>query len=225
MAFSISESINSVKNGLNSVSSKISGLAEQAFPTTVTKFKFSDVSRLDRPAPSWRWNITLPKIQGKSLPGIFCENVDVVSGISIPRSSKYFQGIELAFPGIPSYEIITATFYEPESYQTTDYFTTWTSLIFNPIQKIYGVPKDYGQTVVFSLLPIVEPIETWATVELGTCWPLNLQRLSFGSTTDRIKVQVDFAFHSLDLVIVGASQPPAGSDAATLLNKFSNLRR
>lgn len=233
MGFSVSGLTSQVKNAIGSANSKIKEVTDKVFKSPVSTFKFADVRTLDRPAPAWRWTVQLPTIKGLSIPALHCESVDLVPGLNIPKVSKYFQGIELPFPGVPSYDTVSAVFYENESYQTLNYFSAWTNLIFDPASKTYGVPKSgrttvgYGQDVMFSLLPATETAVTkrYANVSLGLCWPSNIQRLSYGSTTERIKIQVDFVFHSLDLQIVGQPAPGRGGDVASLLNKFMSFRR
>jgi hypothetical protein len=230
MPFSLTDTVTSIKNAVGNAGKKVQELQNKVFTPSVGTFSFKDVRNLDRPAPTWRWSAMFPEIAGLKLPGLHCESVDIVPGLNIPKVNKYYQGIELPFPGIPSYDSVSAVFYETESYQTLRYFTAWSNLIFNKKRKTYGVPgsgnNGYGRKVVFQLLPVTElaDIKNFAEVSLLICWPSNIQRLSYGSTTDRIKIQVDFVFHDLDIKITGTA-PDEGTDVASLLNKFTSFRR
>lgn len=227
MAFSLQELITTAKNGVNKANNKFNELKSKFDPPVVNKLTYKDVRTLDRPAPTWRWDVNLPEISGKTLPGLFCETVDLIPGVNLNQKPLYYKGVNIELPGTPSFEKISAVFYETESYRALDYFVAWENLVYNQKNKVYGVLKDYGKTVTFNLLPVIDVTKDsrYAVLTFIGCWPTSMRQLSYNNETDRIKIQVEFVYYDTELQINGLSPSSAGTDAGTLLNKLIGLRR
>lgn len=207
---------------------------------SIKALTLQDIKSLNRPAPSWRWHLVLPPapnakaeqiapkksffstLFGKAPQSsiIVCESIEIPPTIGLGRQDRYYKGHNVAFPSLPGYDTVSAIFYESEDYATFNYFKEWQKFVYNPDTKVYGVPATYGRTVEFLALPLTdyEDVKKYTSLELRTCWPLTIQKLSYGNSTDRIKIQVEFAFHELKTTIVGGPSS-AGNDAGSVVNK------
>lgn len=238
--FSPSALIDKVKNAVSSKQPGKSGSTGNN-PKAVT---FNDIKNLSRPAPTWRWSLIMPatpsdtiaqktsnnpilKAISKFLSSapdsrvIMCEAVEVAPNINLGRQDRYFNGKMVTFPGLPSVTPITAVFYESEDYSTTDYFRKWQNNVYDPARNIYGVPAEYCKDIEFVALPITDNSEVtrYMSIMLKNCWPVEISKYSYGSTTDRIKIQVEFAYHDLEVTIVGGPQSSSKLDLGSIVNK------
>jgi hypothetical protein len=153
----------------------------------VKAVSFKDIRNLNRPAPTWRWNLILPPLPSEKAEEpkttaknpilkaiskflsaapdsrvILCETIDVHPTLDLGKEDRYYNGRMVSFPGQPATQPITATFYETEDYATTDYFNKWMKQVYNKDTRIYGVPAVYGKDIEFIALPVVdnEALET-----------------------------------------------------------------
>lgn len=217
--------------------------------TSIPQFALTDLRNLNRPAPSWRWNLVMPALPGaepaKISPpknflssisaliskdpqalSVVCESISVPSTLNLGRQDRYFNGHMVAFPGLPSYETVNAVFYESEDYATLSYFRKWQSYIYDPASRVYGVPSDYGLDVEFIALPVTNytDVKRYAKISMYTCWPISVQRLNYGNTTDRIRIEVELAFHTMDVTIVGGASNSSSKDLGSVVNAISKWR-
>lgn len=232
-----------------SLTSKFNSATKQKPGSAIPQLALRDIKNLNRPAPSWRWNLIMPALSGvqpattNTTKSIFsaisklvskdpqalqlvCESISIPPTINFGRQDRYFNGHQVAFPGLPSYETVSAIFYEDEQYNTLSYFQKWNSLIYDPRLRVYGVPAQYGKTVEFIALPITnyDDLARYAKITLVTCWPISVNKLTYGNTTDRIRIEVEFAFHRLQTTVVGGSSSSQSSDLGSLVNNALKWR-
>lgn len=211
---------------------------------------FNDVRSLYRPAPSWRWVLSLPPLpsaQGPVKPGpknpllkaiskflsaapdsriIMCEEIEVSPNWTLGKQDRYYNGRMTTFPNLPSLPPVTATFYESEDYMTTDYFIKWQNEVCNPKTRIYGLPASYGRDIEFIALPVTdqEDVSRYFSIVFKKAWPCELSKFNYGHTTDRIKLQVEFAYLDYEVTIVGGPPSDGKSGAGELVNKALQWR-
>lgn len=232
-----------------SLTRKFNEAKKQKPGSAIPQLALRDLKNLNRPAPSWRWNLVMPSLPGVSpaksnaKKSIFasisrlvskdpqalqlvCESISIPPTINLGRQDRYFNGHQVAFPGLPSYETVSAIFYEDEQYNTMNYFRKWFNIIYDPKTQIYGVPADYGKSVEFIALPVTnyDDVARYAKITLITCWPIAISKLSYGNTTDRIRVEVEFAFHRMETSIMGGLASSESSDLGSLVNSISKWR-
>jgi hypothetical protein len=216
----------------------------------IKAISFNDVKSLNRPAPAWRWNLILPPVQSSSAPKeegpknpilktlskllsaapdsqiILCENIDILPNITTSTQDRYYNGRMTTFPGLPSMPSVSAVFYESEDYATTDYFRKWQYEVYNPDTKVYGLPANYGRDIEFLALPVTdnEDLPRYMSIILKKSWPAEIGKLSYGHSTERIKVQVQFAFLDQEVSIVAGPPSDGKTDAASLVNKVTQWK-
>lgn len=235
---------------LDTIKEKISGKKKPQAPVkAITQIALRDIKNLNRPAPTWRWNLVMPPLPGvtpekvspkksflsaisaliskspQSL-AVLCESIEIPPTISLGAQDRYYNGHMVKFPGLPNYETISAVFYESEDYATLNYFKEWQKYVYNPDTRVYGVPGDYGWTVEFIGLPVTDyaDVKRYISIELFTCWPISVQKLSYGNTTDRIKIQVELAFHTMKTTIVGGPPSSKSNDLGSIVNNVTKWR-
>lgn len=226
-------------NQFNAARGKPPGAGKVSSIKKVTALTLQDIKNLDRPAPSWRWNLVMPPLPGitaeqmtpkKSILSflnkptqsnlIVCESIEIPPTINLGQQTRFFKGHNVQFPNVAGYDTVTAVFYESERYSSLHYFKAWQEAVYDPKHRVYGVPANYGWNVDFYALPITdyEDVQRYTEISLRTCWPINVQKLSYGNTTDRIKMQVEFAFHKLEVNIVGGGASSTKLDAGSVVN-------
>lgn len=238
--------LDSVKSAIGSKKDQI---VKGASPFTTLALK--DIKNLNRPAPTWRWNLITPQLPGVSPERLtikksflstissllsansqtshvklVCESITLPGMIDLGRQEKYVNGQQIIFPDIPSHETAVAVFYESEDYSTLNYFRAWRKYVYNPDSRVYGVPADYAWPVEFIALPITdyEDVHRYMSIKLLSCWPVSVQKLSYGNTTDRIRLEVEFAFQQMEVTIVGGPASKQGTDLGSVVNNVLKWR-
>ena len=222
-----------------------------AGPTKVIKaISFSDVKNMNRPAPTWCWNLIMPPIPGEgqiaeegpknpllktlskflsAAPDsriILCESIDISPIITLGTQDRYYNGRMTAFPSLPSVPPVSAVFYETEDYMTTDYFRKWSYEVYNPDTRVYGMPAKYGKDIEFLALPPTDQTEVsrYMSIILKKAWLKDISKYSYGATTDRVKVHVEFGYLDMEVTVVGGPPSDKKQSMGDLANKLSQWK-
>lgn len=236
---------------ISKIKDKLSAPSASEAKKVVKGITFTDVKALHRPAPAWLWVLKLPplpeekqvskgpknpllKAISKFLSAapdtriIMCEEIELPVNINIGTQDRYYNGRMTTFAGLPSLTNVKATFYESEDYLTTDYFRKWQNEIYNPETRVYGVPASYGKDIEFIALPSVDQedlgVGKYMSIKFLKCAPMNIANLSYGNSTDRIKIQVEFSYLDMQVEILGGPKASSKTGAGELTNKLTQWR-
>jgi hypothetical protein len=150
-----------------------------------------DAFSIADPAIASLWIVRMPF--GADLKDIVAESITMTK-YKTPSVARFNGGSNSYFPGTSDIDGLAITFYETHDYRVTRYFEKWRLSVFNPESGVYGMPKDYKQSIKTELYsnlstsPVME-------YEYKYCWPTDIQafEMNYTDETARITVQVQLS--------------------------------
>lgn len=143
------------------------------------------------PALSSLWQVMIPYANGKAT--LFAETVSL-TWFKIPAEGHLAGGRHLYFPGYAEVDGLAISFYETHDHKVGNWLQAWQKLIYNPETEVYGLPKDYKQTITVNLFSRFSSNAAKIVTYTG-CWPTDRgpYELTYSDETGRIVIQAQFA--------------------------------
>jgi len=129
------------------------------------------------------------------------ENIDLPFNNITIGQGVYSAGSFRYYPGTNDIAAFTASFYEDHYATAHDWIFNWKRKVVDHQTGIYGLPKDYKQTIVVSLLDAQNNMSM--TVKLLGVWPAdtNPMNLTYTDTSGRIILQQNFSVDDSEIQI------------------------
>lgn len=149
------------------------------------------------PLLSFNWYCDLPTIDGVSLGWEFVEEATLPL-VEFEPTTAYRAGKMYSYAGHYSVGTLSLKLYEDSSASASYYMDAWRRRILNLDSGLYNVPRDYKQTIKFTILDVTKL--TVMFLEYTGCWPTRSDPLQMTSgTSDRIVHSVELSVDEMRL--------------------------
>lgn len=149
------------------------------------------------PLMSYNWYCDLPTIDGTSLGWEFVEEATLPL-VEFEPMSNYRAGKMYHYAGHYSIGTLNLKLYEDSRGSAVNYLDAWQRRIINLESGLYNVPRDYKQTVKFTILDVAKL--TVMFVEYTGCWPTRPDSISLNSgSSDRVILSVELSVDEMRL--------------------------
>lgn len=147
------------------------------------------------PAPSWRWLVNMPTINGSRLNPLYVEEIELPF-LNVGSTPRYSGGGREYFPDVSEVSAVNITFYEDVHYTTMKYLMRWRKLVVDPVTKYYGLPQGvdgYKMRINWEMYDGVKNVPVFKGY-LDNAWPTEITPWSLNfSSSDRIKISHSFS--------------------------------